>query len=471
MEDFINPELTRQTNGIWQRHGFKIVLGLVALLLIICGYLIYLYYFSPSYQLKQLLPQNYDISFEFDFTRLTLPASEQRTLINNPAIGQIYLLAKKKLDGYLSNQPAEIKESLTKLDHFILFFQAPNKYGIIANISNKNLLNNFTATPISDWNYQILKNQILIAANNETLLKEMSGQKLVRNRLSYLTIYSGNWLKIDLQSNFFKNRYSSQLLVGIQNILRPIADKSNHYSLDITAGFKNLELLLIPEPAQRVDSPVLDELLGYLPNNQAMIFGLTDLTEFKNSLENNNNFKTLFQLLDNYCWKNWQISLSNLIKTVNGPIIVSFNGKNWRIITIKDNQNLANSTLRKYFGQFKPKIINLILPDGSKGQKIIADTETVKFNEFEKNGWNYSIITDYVGNIGYASHNNTLIIGNNLGEFNYRNWHHCQNNEIVAIFSLIPNKLSIGLLDWLNYFNRIDLLKDSSAKIKSCLEF
>lgn len=470
MENFIQPELSQRANKIWQKHGFKIILVSLALLLIACGYLIYIYYLAPAYELEQLLPENYDISFELKLNRFALPEIQKKELLSNKTINRVYLAGKLGIDDYLNKLPLATQADLKKFKQLILFTDSLENIGLIGKIPDRQTYRKILSGNFPDLFAKILKKQILIVSNNETLLKEMAGRKLTAATLPYFSLSFGNWLKINIQNSFFEKKYPNPTITELQKILWPLTLTKNSYSLKFNAGFKYLELFLTPAVKPKSVSPsLLDKFLAYLPANSDFVLGLNDLSVLTAGLETNNNLQDLLKQADYYLWQNYQISLSNLIKTIKGPILIGINDKTWRIITVMDNKDLAKSLLKQYFGQFKPKTKKNTLPDGSLATELIADPDSVSFIEFDRDGWHFSLIAPDK-KIGYISQNNLLIISNDLDNINNGNFRLCQNKNLHSVFSILPGDSQFKIADSLLEFNKIEVINNIAGEIKVCLE-
>jgi hypothetical protein len=134
-----------------------------------------------------------------------------------------------------------------------------------------------------------------------------------------------------------------------------------------------------------------------------------------------------------------------------------------------DNKDLAKSLLKQYFGQFKPKTKKNTLPDGSLATELIADPDSVSFIEFDRDGWQFSLIAPDK-KIGYISQNNLLIISNDLDNINNGNFRLCQNKNLHSVFSILPGDSQFKIADSLLEFNKIEVINNIAGEIKVCLE-
>ncbi|MBU1130707.1 hypothetical protein KJ840_01065 [Patescibacteria group bacterium] len=477
MAEIFDPKL--MVNGkknIWQQHGFKIILIFTLIILLISGYLIYRSYLSPSYELYQLLPQKYDISFEFKADRFIFPDLQKKQFLENESLNRIYQEVQKEIKANLLALPAESQEFLNKFQHLIFFASSAENFGLVGKIPNKKVGRQLTELNFPGLYTQTIKKQIFIISNNRDLLKEMASQKLSASTLPYFSVSISPWLKVKVQHSFFIQQYASQTLVVLQQIFWPLSLTDKNYSLELNSGFKSLELLLAPESPDYLNtSAVLNikDLLTYLPADSRTVIGLADLQILTENLEKNDNLQNIFRDFDSYFWLNYQISLSNLLKNIQNPFLIGLDDQNWRIVTSAENINLADYYLRQYFGQFKPKTQEITLPDGSKAIELINNPKSVKFIEQTIDNWEIKQFSgDSSENIGYAQKDNILIIGNNLTEIfsNDGSWHDFQKEDISVIFSFKPLQSQLKSSDFLKDFTEITAIMDNLGQIKVYLE-
>ena len=473
MAEIFDPKLIiNKTGKFAQKKGFVLIAIFTAILMAISGYLIYAFYLTPSYELHQLLPQNYDISFEFKADRFTFPSVQKNQLLKNPTFNIIYDGIKQEIDNQLDVLPLDAKTALLGFKHFIFFLSENNHFGYIAKIKDNQTKKQLAKLNFSGWPTKIIKDQIFLAANNEDLLNEMASQKLSLGPLSYFSISISPWLKTSFQNNFFKQNYNSQTLTSLQQILLPLALTDNNYSLEFNSNFKLLETILSPEKSTDLSNSIdLNDLMAYLPSNSNTVFGLADLNTLTENLDKNPNLQALFSQFDSYFWLNYQISLSNLLKKLKGPILIGIDGQNWRIITNSKNIELAEYYLHQYFGQFSPKTQLITLPDGTMATELINNPDSVIFKEIEDDGWKFHINNDYDGQIGYAEMNDLLIIGNNINNIEYFGFQpNCQTEDITAIFSINPEKSSLKVSAFLKNFTEVTAVQLNSGHLKVCFE-
>lgn len=474
MTEIFDPKLTvKKSKKIWQKHGFRLILIFILILLIISGYLIYIFYLSPSYELYGLLPKEYDVSFELKTDRFIFPPLQQKQLLENQTINQLYQEVKKEIDTELSNLPFESQAIFNKFKHLILVVSSAESFGLIGKIPDKKTAKQLNQLSFPDLFAQIIKDQILVVSNNQSLLNEMASQKLFATTLPYFSISVSPWFKINIQKSFFDKQYQSQSLTYLQQILLPLSLTSNNYSLEISSSYNLLELLLTPDELKNQGGQLdLSNLLSYLSKDSDTVFGLVDLGILMENLEKNENLQALFRQLDSYFWLELQISLSNLMKNIKGPFLIGLSSYNWQIVTNIENKELANYYLRQYFGQFKPKAQEISLPDGTKATELINNPASVVFDEYEINSWKISQVAGSSKNVGYAEQEGLLIIGNNLTEiFNNQGFsQNCQKENVSMIFSLNPIESGLKPSDFLKKFANITAILTNSGQIKACIE-
>lgn len=475
MTEIFNPQIAFQKpRKFSQKYGFFLVLIFTLIVLLIAGYLIFIYYLSPRFELYQLLPKNYDISFELKTDRFTLPPMQKRQLLENEMIKEIYQDVRQEVEKNLQNMPPETGLILKQFPHLIFFSASPKSFGLIGEIPDKKIVKQLNELKLSGWQSRLIKKQVFIASNDENLLKEMMAQKLTAKSIPYFSIAVSPWFKTNVQKNFFNQKYSSLTLTNLQQILWPLSLTNNNYSLTLKSGYKLIEVLLTPENFQKSEdlsnSPSLSQLLPYLPSQSPTILGLSDFNLTAN-LENNENLRNLFQKFDSYLWQSYQISLSNLVKEIKGPLIASLENNQWRIVTNASNKNLAEFYLRRHFGQFKPKTEKVILPDNTFATELVNNPEAVTFKEKTQDNWQYYLVADFATDLGYAIDGNFLIIGNNLLKTDDQPLVlDCQADNLEGILRLKPQESLLKSSNLLKKFSEITILETNIQQIKICFK-
>jgi len=475
MTEIFNPQIAfRKSQKFSKKYGFILVFIFTLIILLIAGYLIYIYYLSPQFELQQLLPKNYDISLELKTDRFTLPMLQKRQLLENGVIKEIYQEIQQEVEKNLQNLPAEAGLILKRFPHFIFFSASPQSFGFIGEITDKKMIKRLNVLKINGWQSQTIKKRVFIASNDENLIKEMLEQKLSATSIPYFSIAVSPWLKINVQKNFFNQKYPGIILSDLQQIFEPLSFTNKSHSLTFKNSYKTLEVVLTPENFQKQENlsnlPSLSRLLSYLPIQSPVIFGLSDLNLMA-SLEKNDNLRNLFQQFDSYLWQNYQISLSNLIKEIKGPLLASFENNQWRVITNTTNKNLAEFYIKQHFGQFKPKTDRVILPDNTFATELINNPEAVVFEEKTQYNWQYYLIADFTSDFGYAVNDNLLIIGNNLPKAEDQPFVlDCQVNNITGILKFKPQESLLKSSNLLKKFSEITILGTDNQQIKICFK-
>ncbi len=446
-------------------------------LLAVMGWLLYQNYLKPSYDINQLLPDNYQISFELKTDRFALPKLQQQKLTKNPALNKIYLQIKNSLESELNKLPASSAELVKNPLHSILFWQTPQKYGWLMQIPNSATLTKMLQADFSPWQKKIVKNQILVLASDAELLQLITAQKLTTATPAYLSLTISPWLTVKLKPEFFNDHYQNSLLQDLQTILKPLAGQEYQMSVDSDPYF--ITLSLVPKNLKTAQEPDLKTFLNYLLADPDLIFGLNNLEKLTSELNSQENLKKLWQKLDGYLWLNSQISLSSLAKKIQPPLLFSQNRQQWQILTAADNKNLIENIFKNYFGQFYPAEAKKILPDGSKAIELIANPGKVKFTETQNKGWKiftYPVLTE-LSELGFALKDNYLMISNQITSLNLANFEpicsFSQQNlglkPLGALLMVKPDQSWLNISENLKNFSKISAFSFTDDQIQICL--
>jgi len=455
----------------WQKHGFKIILSLTAVLLIISGILIYHYYLKTDYALDQLLPQNLAISFELKMDRFTLPKVSKDQFLKNELLEAVYNAVNQEIEQQLGQLPPESQAELKKIDHLILFVTPAGEFGLVAKIPASYSAKKNSQVIFPGWQTAVIKKKFLAISRSQSIIQQLTEQKLAVASWPDFSVTLSPWLNISVSETFFHNQYPSPILTELQNVLWPLALTKNNYSLQFNSGYKFLETVLIPDQAEPTANLTdLASWLDLMPGQSQVILGLPNLADFSSNLESNPNLAQLFEEIDHYLWLDYQISLSNLIKKINGPVLIGKGGDDWRIIAKIENLYLADSYLRSYFGQFQPKKQKITLPDGTMATELISNPEAVTLVEKNINDWTVFIIHDSPAKVGYATKGDLLMIGNNIEEAMsaQKFYLDCfKNNQVFSIFSIkdTNNELFAPIL---RNFAKINVITTDKGQIKAC---
>ncbi|MCX6785674.1 MAG: hypothetical protein NTZ18_02355 [Candidatus Komeilibacteria bacterium] len=464
--------------SFWQKYAKIFIYLFLAGSAAYAGFLLYQYYLKPSYDLAKAVPQNFQISFELKTDRFSLPALQAKKLLNNPLFKDIYQQAQDGLNTELNKLPKESQNLLAQSRHFILFWQNPGSYGLLAEIPNNQLAKKFAATSFPGWQTSIIKKQILVLASNKDLLKTINNQKLSPALPAYLSLNIAPWLTVSAQNSFFLNEsYQNPLLGNLQKILKPLSFSAvGNYRLTLDANAFALTLNLSPEIANPATTALdLAPYLNYLLENPDLAIGLNSWADLNSQLEKNENFKALWQKIDSYLWLDWQISLSGLMKQFKFPVLFAQKGQVWQILTVADNKDLIEKQLKSYLAQFNPREVAKKLPDGTRAIELLANENTIKWQEAEnKNGWQ----TFSVNQLGFALKNGLLIAGNQINQLNLNklevNCSIAQIQEkpiktpITGFFTIKPTGLALKMAANLQNFSKISAFSLNNGQIQMC---
>lgn len=474
MTEIFEPKIIAlKERKFWQKYSLITVLSLMTLLLVICGYLIYHYYYLTDYDLNQFLPENYLLSVELKTDPFNLPKMQLAQLLTNPIFNQLYQSIRTDLDDYLINLPADSRQLLSQFQESLFFLTTADSFGFIAKIPNEKLTKQLRPANFPGFYTKIIDNRLFLLSNSQELFSILNNKNVAVKAKPYFSLSLSPWLKINLPKSFFTENYNTPILNTFKQIAWPLSLIADNYTLEITSQFKQLQFKLYPATkliTKASNQITLADWLKYLPENYNLLIGFADLKNFTENLQKNQNMQDIFKDLDAYLWQTYQLSLSNLIKQITGPVIFSQDHDNWQIITALANKQLAESYLKQYFGQFKPKNQQIKLPDGTLATELINNPESIAFDTFEKDGWKFNIIKDNSYKIGYKYKENALIIGTNLeNSLSPSKQLDCQGSNISNIFSLKPEIISNQLSSYLLSFSQITAFQTNQNQIDVCL--
>ena len=98
---------------IAKQNRKKIALTIGLILLALLGWLVYQKYLKPTYNLNQLVPDNYQISLELSLDHYNFPTLEQNKLLQNKGVSSIYGQISRILDNSLNQLPDNEAKTLT----------------------------------------------------------------------------------------------------------------------------------------------------------------------------------------------------------------------------------------------------------------------------------------------------------------------------------------------------------------------
>src|SRR3989338_11062743 len=216
-----------------QKHSAKIALAIFGLAVLLAAWLLYQTYLKPSYELSQFLPPDFQISFELRRDRLTFPKIQQEKILKYPALAGLYEKAESALEPELKNWPLELQNAAKESTHGLLFFQSPDEYGLLLEISERKQFKQLGELKITGWHQAMIKKNILTLTNSTALLEKITGQKGLKGQPTYLSLTIKPWLEMRLQNSFFAAKYQDSILSGLQSILWPLGLSQNRYYLTL----------------------------------------------------------------------------------------------------------------------------------------------------------------------------------------------------------------------------------------------
>ncbi len=469
------------TISFWQKNGAKIIIVFLIITGLVASWLMYQRYLRPQYELTQLLPKNYQISFEYKSDRFSFPKLQQEKILGNPALAGIYSGISKDLYYEFNKLNKEAQEILNQSKHTIFFYQDPEKYGLILKIPNKKTVEKIKQINFAGFNKRIVKEQILALANDQELLNQMVSQKISATSIPYLSLTISPWLKISFQNSFLNSSYPNQTLSQFQKTLQPLQFATPaDYLMEIDSDAYSITLALKPaEPFSYENKTNLWHYFDFFQTNPDLVIGLTDLEDLKFQLENNENLKNLWQKFDSHLWISRQLSLSNLLKQLVPPVVFSLKGDKWQILTVKENKIVLEYYLKSYLAQFRPKESLKILPDGTRTTEFIADFSKINWQESQVGSWQTFQYDNSGNKNGLAEKDDLVIFSNKIDQLGF--------DKLSLSCSIIDKngaKLPLetvfslkSVVSWLNIseelinFDEMTIISAPDGQIRTCLEF
>jgi len=462
--------MTAKLKPFLRQKGLLIFL---IILILLTAFFLYKYYLKPEYQLNQFLPQNYQLSLEFKNDRLSLPKMQQKKLLDNPTIKDLYSKLNRDVKAVLNSLPPESAQLIQEANHFIFFWMTPEEYALILKIDNQKMAKNLVQAHFDNLHKTIIKDQVFILSNNQELLNNVKGQKIAPQSFSYFSLNISPWLNLRFNSEFLTTNYNNQLITDLQNILKPLSlGTGNSYQLELDSDSQRLSLLLTPEiKADNQLETDLDPYLNLLWLENEAIIALNNLDKLKEQLNHNQNLKQLWQKLDSYLWIGNQLSLSALVNNLQPPVVLSRQQSDWQIITHKNNKSLIEGYLISYLAQFKPREVEKILPDGTRVVEFKADTSQIKGQASQLNGFT---INSYERNLSILEKGDQLILTNNQGNMDFGkpaiNCTLANSNSLSTIIYLGTDLNWLKANDQISSFSNLSLMEAGDGTIKACLE-
>lgn len=465
-------------NTLLGKHRFKITTGIFILAGLLAAWLLYQNYLKPAYELSNLLPADFQISFELRNDRLTFPKIQQEKILKYPLFKELYQEIVGNVELELAKWPSELKTIAQTAEHSLLFFKSPQAYGLLFKISDKRQLKQAAAAEINGWSKTIIKKQVLVLTSSPELLQEITAEKTFSSvRPAYLSLTVNPWLKVNFQNSFFAAKYQEPILNDLQSILWPLSLNQNNYSLTLDSDAYSLILNLTPEQKTAPEQPA--DLKPFLPDllkEADLAVGLADNLELQKALENNENLRKLWHDFDSHLWISSQLSLSSLFKQLKYPLLFSQKGDQWQILTISENKDILEHHLKAYLAQFMPKETRKVLPDGTLAVELIADLSKIQWEAENINDWqvfNYPTLNLGESQPGFAVKDNLFIISNKIKPFNLSplelKCSFSENSAINGFFMLKPVVSWLKLAENLKNFSNITAISSPDGEIKVCL--
>jgi len=459
---------------IAKQNRKKIALTIGLILLALLGWLVYQKYLKPTYNLNQLVPDNYQISLELSLDHYNFPTLEQNKLLQNKGVSSIYGQISRILDNSLNQLPDnEAKSIIKNSEQGLIFFKDQETFGLIFKIpftKNSKKISKINFEPLSS---AVIKNRILVLTNSLELLKNIQQQNLKPKINPYLSFTLNPWFKVNLNKKFFEAKYNYPFLADLQQIFLPLNFTAvNAYNLELDNQKNDLEFKLRPQtPAS--ENGDLKSFISLIDEKALVSLGVAKIETITQELENNQNFKSFWNQLDNQLFLNQQLSLANLSKTVKSPIILAFGENFWQIITDKKEEALAKTVLTGYLAQFKPKEVKKILPDNTKAVELVADPAKIEWQKADLNGSQITYQDLPAGKLGWLINNDKLIISNKLDQMSLKNINFTcgadKKTPIINAFYLNPQFSKLNLNNFLRYFSYFSGVSYNDGEVRLCL--
>ncbi|MBT3690362.1 hypothetical protein HOE31_03890 [bacterium] len=476
--NFLRSELKARTSNLWPKYGYPILIIFLIVLLIFVGYILYKEYYNEKYELKNLLIDDYQIALEYDLQKTNLSKIQLNDLTDNQIINKIFIENKLNIDSYLNTLPLGLLNDIKKQKHGLIFMPDNNQFAYLVEFNNE----------VKDLDYpketeelflKLIMNKVLIITNDKELLSKINNQELSKKDILNFSVNLKPWSTIYFQKAFFNQEYTNPLLTDLQLILNPLLTTNNeNFNLEISV--ENNKLILNLEPSNLNNENNITELeniINYSNLNNKFSLGINNIELFINQLENNTYLQDIFRSLDNNLWIEHQFSLSNIIKDLKGPIILSFNDNSWQITTNINNQELFNDNLKNYLARFTETLRQeLILPDNTKAIELITNPASVIWQETTINEWQMYKYDMGSKKMGYASNNDILIISNNLDQIDFYNIKNnnkdtdCSLNNLNSFIIIKPESAWPISSSKLKEFTEISAFSSNNNQIRMCLK-
>jgi hypothetical protein len=457
---------------------YLLSLGLIILLASLAWFA-YLQFYFPSYQLTDFLPEKYDFALLIKEGHKTLADNQLNLAKQHPAFKPIYEKFVSSTSDLLNRLPDDEKNLISQSPQGLLFCQNPADCAAIIVLNQAEAKLELSDLKKNGLKQKIIDQKFLIIASQNELLDQLAAKPKPKASFFNFSIEFLPWLTIYLQNSFFSQPYNNPLLTDLQTILQPLKSASDQsYTLSLSLRSNQLVLNLEPKKQQisATNKITLDDYLPYLPVKADLIFGLSDLSSLETELNNNQNLAGYFQQFQTGLWQSYQISVEQLKKQLQGPIIIAFENSNWWLITNSQNEKIIQVQLKNYLAQLNPIKITKVLPDRTKAVELMADPKSVSFESRAESGWQIQTpkISDSKTNLGYALKDKVLILSN-VADYGPKNhWsltkYGCDLSPISTFFSLKTKQSNLDLAASLLNFKRLTSISDNNGLIKLCLD-
>jgi len=361
-------------------------------------------------------------------------------------------------------------------DNTLLFTTDNQNYGLVIKLKSKKQLAEFK--DMAGFNgiyYQIIEKNILAFTNNLEILKQMADTKIKPVSPFKVEIFLTPWLNVFFNQTFFSASFDDTILADLQTILNPLSLSENRrFTMQFISQPHQLMISLLPENLNdNGNQPVLNEYLNFLPKNYTMAFGLNEPSELLDYLDNRN-LNAYFTQADSLVWTKNQFSLSQQLKNLTGPLIIAADESNWSLTTHIANLSIINDLLKNYLAQFNPVSQTMVLPDGSLAKEIIANPDSVVWDQAKHGDWQVFSHSHPQKNslIGYAINGKMMIISNKIDDFTeFNSSIGCDLANISTFISTKPQYLSnLTLNPSLQNFTNISAFSSNDGRIMFCLD-
>src|SRR3989338_757518 len=482
MTEIINPEFLNQPFKAlprsWRRKiGYWLIIAFLLIALSLAGYLIYQDYYRPDYQLKDFLPAEYSLAAEYKKDENSLSNIALAEILAQPAFSTIYQTAESQMNSYLQDWPLDLRMALKKTPEALWFLTADHDFGLLFKLDGEKQAEAIKdITEVGQLYLKVIKQNIAVISNNAQTTEKITSQKIRAKSPFDLSVSLNPWLKIYLHKNFFSQTFDHAILADLQTILQPLSQGAREsYTMHLVSRPHQLLIQLQPEiAADQKERLALDNYLKYLPATAVTVLGVNDLKDLEEQLTNNVSLNDYFKQADFLAWLTSRLSLSQQLKNMQSPVIMTDDGHGWQLITNTANQQALDEQLKGYLGQFNPLTQDMVLPDGTKATELVANPAAIQWQSMEQDGWQIFSYQHPQQNsfLGYAVKDEVMIVGNKIENFgNFSTNQDCLLPNVSTILQISPPKMeSLTLNHNLTNFAKISAISSSDSRIQLCFD-